>query len=128
MISRAIVHIDGSPGAGRPPSFERLLSALDKWVVAVRAAATTRSREPRESSSARDPEVRRYHAAGASDAGRFAFPSDRDAAGDFFANRLLTDVSDIAVLVVAAAAPGCAAAGRHRAVRAADQPPQTGAA
>jgi hypothetical protein len=48
--------------------------------------------------SARDPEVRRYRAAGASDAGRFTFPSGRDVADAFFAGRLLTDISDVVVI------------------------------
>jgi hypothetical protein len=34
----------------------------------------------------------------APDAGRFTFPSDRDAADDFFTTRLLTDVSDAVVI------------------------------
>ena len=42
--------------------------------------------------------MRRYRAAGAPDAGRFTFPSDRDAADDFFTTRLLTDVSDAVVI------------------------------
>jgi hypothetical protein len=98
VISRAIIHIDGAPGAGKTAFVERLLGALDEWVLAVRCRRDESFRQARESSSARDPEVRRYRAAGASDAGRFAFPSGRDAADDFFTSRLLTDVSDVVVI------------------------------
>jgi molybdopterin-guanine dinucleotide biosynthesis protein len=98
VISRAIIHIDGPPGAGKTAFVERLLGALDESVLAVRCRRDESLRQARESSSARDPEVRRYRAAGASDAGRFTFPSDRDAADDFFTTRLLTDVSDAVVI------------------------------
>jgi len=98
VISRAIIHIDGAPGAGKTAFVERLLGALDEWVLAVRCRRDQSLRHARESWSASDPEVRRYRAAGASDAGRFTFPSDRDAADDFFTTRLLTDVSDAVVI------------------------------
>ena len=84
MISRVIVHVDGPPGVGKTTFVERLLGALDKWVLAVRCRRDESLRQARESSAARDPEVRRYRAAGASDAGRFTFPSGPDAADDFF--------------------------------------------
>jgi hypothetical protein len=98
VISRAIIHIDGAPGAGKTAFVERLLGALDESVPAVRCRRDESLRHARESWSARDPEVRRYRAAGASDAGRFTFPSARDAADDFFTSRLLTDVSDAVVI------------------------------
>jgi hypothetical protein len=98
VISRAIIHIDGAPGAGKTAFVERLLGALDESVLAVRCRRDESLRHARESWSARDPEVRRYRAAGAPDAGRFTFPSDRDAADDFFTTRLLTDVSDAVVI------------------------------
>jgi hypothetical protein len=98
VISRAIIHIDGTPGAGKTAFVERLLGALDESVLAVRCRRDEALRHARESWSARDPEVRRYRAAGAPDAGRFTFPSDRDAADDFFTTRLLTDVSDAVVI------------------------------
>jgi hypothetical protein len=98
MISRVIVHIDGPPRAGKTAFVERLLGALDEWVLAVRCRRDDALRQARESSSARDPEVRRYRAAGASDAGRFTFPSGRDAADDFFTSRLLTAASDVVVI------------------------------
>jgi hypothetical protein len=93
-----IIHVDGSPGAGKTAFVELLLGALDEWVLAVRCRRDDSLRQARESSSARDPEVRRYGAAGASDAGRFTFPSGRDAADDFFTSRLLTGVSDVIVI------------------------------
>ena len=98
VIARAIIHIDGTPGAGKTAFVERLLGALDESVLAVRCRRDEALRHARESWSARDPEVRRYRAAGAPDAGRFTFPSDRDAADDFFTTRLLTDVSDAVVI------------------------------
>jgi molybdopterin-guanine dinucleotide biosynthesis protein len=98
VISRVIIHVDGPPGAGKTAFVERLLGALDEWVLAVRCHRDESLRQARESSSARDPEVRRYRAAGASDAGRFTFPSSRDSADDFFTSRLLTDVSDVVVI------------------------------
>ena len=98
MISRAIIHIDGPPGAGKTAFVERLLGVLDEWVLAVRCRRDQSLRQARESPSARDPEVRRYRAAGASDAGRFTFPSGRDVADAFFTSRLLTDISDVVVI------------------------------
>jgi hypothetical protein len=93
-----IVHIDGPPGAGKTAFVERLLGALDEWVLSVRCRRDDALRQAQESSAARDPEVRRYHAAGASDAGRFTFPSGRDVADDFFTSGLMTGVSDVVVV------------------------------
>jgi MoxR-like ATPase len=73
VISRVIVHIDGPPGAGKTAFVERLLGALDEWVLAVRCRRDESLRQARGSSAARDPEVRRYRAAGASEGGRFTF-------------------------------------------------------
>jgi molybdopterin-guanine dinucleotide biosynthesis protein len=98
VISRVIIHVDGPPGAGKTTFVERLLGALDGWVLAVRCRRSESLRQARESSSARDPEVYRYRAAGASDAGRFTFPAAQDSADDFFTSRLLTDVSDVVVI------------------------------
>jgi molybdopterin-guanine dinucleotide biosynthesis protein len=98
VISRVIIHVDGPPGAGKTTFVERLLGALDEWVLAVRCRRGESLRQARESSSARDPEVRRYRVARASDAGRFTFPAAQDSADDFFTSRLLTDVSDVVVI------------------------------
>jgi molybdopterin-guanine dinucleotide biosynthesis protein len=98
VISRVIIHVDGPPGAGKTTFVERLLVALDEWVLAVRCRRGESLRQARESFSARDPEVRRYRVAGASDAGRFTFPAAQDSADDFFTSRLLTDVSDVVVI------------------------------
>jgi hypothetical protein len=75
VISRVIIHVDGPPGAGKTAFVGRLLGALDAWVLAVRCRRDESLRQARESSSARDPEVRRHRVAGASDAGRFTFPA-----------------------------------------------------
>ena len=69
VISRVIIHVDGPLGAGKTAVVERLLGALEEWVLAVRCRRDESLRQARESSSARDPEVLRYRAAGASDAG-----------------------------------------------------------
>jgi hypothetical protein len=53
-----IIHVDGPPGAGKTAFVERLLGALDEWVLAVRCRRDESLRQARESSSARDPEVR----------------------------------------------------------------------
>ena len=98
VISRVIIHVDGSPGAGKTTFVERLLGSVDEWALAVRCRRNESLRQARESSSARDPEVRRYRAAGATEAGRFIFPSARDSADDFFSSRLMTAASDIVVL------------------------------
>ena len=42
--------------------------------------------------------ARRYRAAGATEAGRFTFPSARDSADDFFSSRLMTAASDVVVI------------------------------
>jgi hypothetical protein len=98
VISRVIVHIDGPPGAGKTAFVERLLGVLDEWVLAVRCCRDESLRQARGSSAARDPEVRRYRAAGASEGGRFTFPSGRATADDFLSSRLLTDVWDVIVI------------------------------
>ena len=98
VIFRVVIHVDGPPGAGKTAFIERLLGALDGRVLAVRCRRNESLRQARESSFTRDPEVRRYRAAGASDAGRFTFPSARDSGDDFFTSRLLTDVSDVVVI------------------------------
>jgi adenylate kinase family enzyme len=64
VISRVIIHVDGSPGAGKTTFVERLLGAVDEWALAVRCRRDKSLRYARESSSARAPEMRRYRAAG----------------------------------------------------------------
>ena len=36
VISRVIIHVDGSPGAGKTTFIERLLGGVDEWALAVR--------------------------------------------------------------------------------------------
>ena len=64
MISRVIIQVDGSPGAGKTTFVERLLGAVDEWALAVRCRRDESLRYAREFSSARAPEMRRYRAAG----------------------------------------------------------------
>jgi hypothetical protein len=98
VISRVIIHVDGSPGAGKTTFVERLLGAVDEWALAVRCRRDESLRYARESSSPRAPEMRRYRDAGATEAGRFTFPSARDSADDFFSSRLMTAASDTVVI------------------------------
>ena len=98
VISRVIIHVDGSPGAGKTTFVERLLGGFDEWALAVRCRRDESLRYARESSSARAPEMRRYRAAGATEAGQFTFPSARHSADDFFSSRLMTAASDIVVI------------------------------
>ena len=38
VISRVIIHVDGSPGAGKTTFVERLLGAVDDWALGWRPA------------------------------------------------------------------------------------------
>src|SRR4029450_192116 len=77
VISRVIIHVNGPPGAGKTTFVERLLGAVDEWALAVRCRRDESLRYARESSSARAPEMLRYRAAGATEAGRLTLSSER---------------------------------------------------
>jgi hypothetical protein len=99
MIPRAFVHVDGPPGAGKTTLVERLVVGAGGSVLAVRCCRDASLPSAGEHTGAGDPEVRRYRAAGASGAGRFAFGDDRYAADDFLTTSLVgTDVSDVVVV------------------------------
>jgi hypothetical protein len=93
MIERTIVSVDGPPGSGKTTFVEHLLRATDRWVQAVRCHREPDLGEPRESSPARDPELKRYRAAGADGAIVYRFPEpDPDA---FYCSRFMEDPSDV---------------------------------
>jgi hypothetical protein len=97
MIERALIHVDGPPGAGKTAFVERLVAG-GHWVLAVRCRRDTTLRRPREASPARHPELRRYRAAGASAAALFSFPPGDLAADDFYATHLMEDPAQAVVL------------------------------
>ncbi len=98
MIQRALIHVDGPPGAGKTAFVERLVAGCGHWVLAVRCRRDTTLRRPREACPVRHPELRRYRAAGASAAGLFTFPPGDLAADDLFTTRLLEDPAQAVVL------------------------------
>ena len=78
---------------------ERLLGAVDEWALAVQCSRDESLQAVCAGVLVREgPEMRRYRAAGATEAGRFTFPSARDSADDFFSSRLMTAASDIVVI------------------------------
>jgi hypothetical protein len=98
MIQRALIHVDGPPGAGKTAFVERLVAGCGHWVLAVRCRRDTTLRRPREACPVRHPELRRYRAAGASADGLFTFPPGDLAADDLFTTRLLEDPAQAVVL------------------------------
>jgi hypothetical protein len=98
MIQRALIGVDGPPGAGRTAFVERLVAGCRHWVLAVRCRRDPTLRRPREACPLRHPELGRYRAAGASAAGLFAFPPGDLAADDFYTTRLLEDPAPAVVL------------------------------
>jgi len=98
MIQRALICVEGPPGAGKTAFVERLVAGCRHWVLAVRCQHDPTLRRPREACPSRHPELRRYRAAGASAAGLFAFPPGDLAADDFYTTRLLEDPAQAVVL------------------------------
>jgi hypothetical protein len=97
MIERALIHVDGPPGAGKTAFVERLVAG-GHWVLAVRCRRDPTLRRPREACPARHRELGRYRAAGASAAGLFSFPPGDLAADDFYNTRLMEDPAEAVVL------------------------------
>jgi hypothetical protein len=98
MIERAYIHVAGPGGAGKTTFIEALLRAFHGPTICVRGERDDRLRGPRESSPARDTELCRYRAAGASGVARYRFPvaaKDRDA---FFSMDFMNDYS-LAIVV-----------------------------
>ena len=98
MIQRAIIHVDGPPGAGKSTFVERLLHKTDHSVVVARCRRDDARRHPREACPKTDLELRRYRKAGASAAAVFTFPSGDLAADEFFTTRLMEEYSQVVVL------------------------------
>jgi hypothetical protein len=98
MIERALIHVDGPPGAGKTAFVERLVAGARHGVLAIRCRSDGTLRQAREACPARHPELRRYRAAGASAAGLFRFPPDALATDDLYSTRLLEDPAQAVVL------------------------------
>lgn len=98
MIQRAVIHVDGPPGAGKTTFVERLLQGVDDSVVVARCRRDETRRHPREAFPKADLELRRYREAGANAAAVFTFPSGDLAADEFFATRLMEEYSQAVVV------------------------------
>lgn len=97
MIERALIHVAGPPGAGKTALVEALLRTVDGPVICVRGERDDTLSGPCESSSARDPELRRYSRAGATGVGRFRFPAGDEGDG-FFCSDVMSDYSRAIVI------------------------------
>ena len=75
MIERTYIHVAGPAGAGKTTFVEALIAATDEAVAVARCATAAPVKNVVESSPADDPEIHRYHEAGAIAAARIAFPS-----------------------------------------------------
>ena len=80
MIKRTVISVDGPSGSGKTTFVEHLLCAADRWIQAVRCHREPDLDEPRESSPAGHPELKRYRSAGADGAVVYRFSEpDSDA-------------------------------------------------
>jgi hypothetical protein len=95
---RALIHVDGPPGAGKTTLVEVLLAHTDYMITAVRCVRDDTLPEPRESLATIDPEPRRYRVAGAHTAALYAFPATSDAHDAFFQTDLMQDFSHAVVI------------------------------
>lgn len=98
MIERTFIHIGGALGSGKTTLVEAVLAASDETLLVARCVRDDRLRQAREASACRDLELRRYRAAGASGAARFAFPTGEESFHHFFETNLMTDFSDAVIL------------------------------
>lgn len=97
MIQRAIIHVDGPPGAGKTTFVERLLHGTDQGFLAARCHRDDSLRHPQEASPMTNRELRRYREAGAIGAAMFTFPADV-VPDDFFMTRLMQEYSQAVVI------------------------------
>jgi hypothetical protein len=95
---RALIHVDGPPGAGKTTLVEALLVHTDHMITATRCVRDETLPEPRESAAKSDPELRRFRAAGAHAAARYTFPGASDAHDAFFQTDVMQDFSHAAVI------------------------------
>ena len=98
MRQRALIHVDGPPGAGKTTLVEALLAHTDHLITAARCVRDDTLPEPRQSPAKTDPDARRYRAAGAHTAARYAFPATGDAHDAFFQTELMQDFSHAVVI------------------------------
>jgi hypothetical protein len=95
---RALIHVDGPPGAGKTTLVETLLAHTDYMITAVRCVRDDTLPKPRESLAKTGPEPRRYRVAGAHEAALYAFPATSDAPDAFFQTDLMQDFSHAVVI------------------------------
>jgi hypothetical protein len=95
---RALIHVDGPPGAGKTTLVEALLAHTDYMITAVRCVRDDTLPEPRESLAKTGPEPRRYRVADAHTTALYAFPGTSDAPDAFFQTDLMQDFSHAVVI------------------------------
>ena len=98
MISRAVIQVGGSAGAGKTTLIESLLRAYDGWVLVARCTRDDSLRKSKEASPRRHPELQRYRKAGAGGAAVFSFPGDDIDSDTFYTTDLMQDYSQAVVL------------------------------
>lgn len=98
MIQRALIHVDGPPGAGKTTLVEALFARPEHMIIAVRCVRDDTLPEPRESRVATDPELHRYRVAGAYAPARYAFPGTSDAHDAFFETDVMLGYSHAVVI------------------------------
>lgn len=98
MRQRALIHVDGPPGAGKTALVEALLTHTDHMITTTRCLRDDTLPQPRESLANTDPELRRYRAAGAHTAARYAFPGTSHAPDAFFQTDLMQDFCHAVVI------------------------------
>ena len=98
MRQRALVHVGGTPGAGKTALVEAIIADIGASVLAARCVRDDSLLESRETAPATHPELRRYREAGATGTALFRFP-ERDIGSDaFFMTRLMEDYSEVVML------------------------------
>ena len=98
MRERALIHVGGTPGAGKTTLVEAIIAGIDASVLAARCVRDDSLPEARESAPTTHPELRRYRKAGATGAALFSLPG-RDIGSDaFFMTHLMEDYSEVVVL------------------------------
>jgi molybdopterin-guanine dinucleotide biosynthesis protein len=98
MIERTFVQIGGRPKAGKTTLVEHLLRTFDGQASVARCIQADNLREPQETRPVRNVELRRYRAAGASDAVRYRFPASHADTEAFFLTDLMDDFTDSVIL------------------------------
>jgi hypothetical protein len=98
MRQRALIHVAGPEGAGKTTFIEAILGEADGFILAARCVRDDTLRRSREVSTKTHPELRRYHAAGASGAALFSFPESEIGSDAFFMTDLMEDYSEAAIL------------------------------